>query len=57
MIQNGEEAVAFELKRGDNVLYFSNFFNFDLPESITLGETEHIFAVQADGTRIEATAK
>lgn len=50
-IRNGEEAVAFEVKRGSSLLYFSNFFAFEVPEGIDLA-TSSLFAVQADGTRI-----
>lgn len=49
-INNGEEAVAFEVTKGDRVLFFSNFLTFDIPSSITL-EGASIYAIQADGER------
>jgi len=57
IIQNGEEAVAFEVKRDNTLLFFSNFFKFDLPESVTWSGIEKVFAVQADGTRVEVKTK
>lgn len=50
-IQNGDEAVAFEIKRGDRLVYFANMYSFDVPMSIDLTTTQ-IYAVQADGTRV-----
>ncbi|MGL5785493.1 MAG: hypothetical protein ACRCX4_01535, partial [Bacteroidales bacterium] len=50
-VRNGEEAVAFEVKRGSSILYFSNFFTFEVPDGIDLA-TANLFAVQADGTRV-----
>lgn len=53
-ILNGEEAVAFEVReRNENgkILYFSNFFSFDVPTSISMTNAK-VFAVQADGKRI-----
>lgn len=49
-IHNGEEAVAFEVKQGSNLLYFSNFLSFEVPASISLDGAQ-VYAVQADGTR------
>lgn len=49
-IQNGDEAVAFEVKQGNKLLFFSNQFTFDVPVSIPL-ELAQIYAVQADGVR------
>ena len=57
MIQNGEEAVAFEIKRGSSLLYFSNFFIFDLPDSFSWESGDQVFAVQADGTRVAVKTK
>lgn len=57
MIQNGEEAVCFEIKKGNTLLFFSNFFSFDLPVPASLEETAHVYAVQADGERILVTPK
>lgn len=52
-ISNGDEAVAFELYLNDKLVYFSNHFNFTVPSSITLNDNVKVYAVQADGTRIE----
>lgn len=49
-ISNGEEAVAFEVKKGDRILFFSNFLSFEVPSSVAL-EGCGIYAVQADGKR------
>ena len=49
-IQNGDEAVAFEVKQGNKLLFFSNQLTFDVPVSIPL-ELAQIYAVQADGVR------
>ena len=55
-INGGDEAVAFEIRQGNRLLYFSNFLSFDVPASISLdGATVH--AVQADGIRRELIAK
>lgn len=55
-IANGAEAVAFELWQNNNRVYFSNFLNFVIPESITTtGLT--IKAVQSDGKRIDIPKK
>ena len=51
-VANGDEAVAFELRKNGKILYFSNFFNFAVPDGIDL-EGAGFYAVQADGTRIE----
>ena len=52
-ITNGDEAVAFELYLNNQLIYFSNHFNFTVPSSITLNDNVKVCAVQADGTRIE----
>lgn len=52
-ITNGEEAVAFEVYKGDELVYFANTFSFKVPTSISLNEYTKIYAVQADGERIE----
>lgn len=53
-IKNGEEAVAFEIRKGidgkGELLYFSNTFRFIVPSSISVSGIS-LFAVQADGTR------
>lgn len=51
-VNNGDEAVAFELRdAAGELLWFSNFLSFDVPSSI-LGKTEKIYAVQADGEKV-----
>lgn len=51
-ITNGEEAVAFEIRKGINgeLLYFANTFNFTVPASIAINGAS-LYAVQADGER------
>lgn len=55
-IADGSEAVAFEVKRNDKLLFFSNFFRFEVPQSIAVNDIK-VYAVQADGKRIEVTKK
>lgn len=55
-ISNGEQAVAFEVKRNGKLLYFSNSFTFDLPASISENDLK-LYAVQADGERKEMKKK
>lgn len=50
-ISNGDEAVAFELRKNDKLIYFSNFFDFEVPSEISLSGAS-LYAVQADGARI-----
>lgn len=53
-VTDGENAVAIEIRRDNSagpVVYFSNFLNFEIPQSISTGNCG-IYAVQADGTRI-----
>ena len=55
-IKNGSEAVAFELRQSSEtsrLIYFSNFVTMNVPNAIALSGTEKLYAVQADGTRIE----
>ena len=52
-VKDGDEAVAFELYKGDKLIYFSNKFNFTVPSSIIVDESVTVKAVQADGERIE----
>lgn len=52
-ISNGDEAVAFELYKDGKLMFFSNHFNFTVPSSIPLNDDMKVYAVQADGTRIE----
>lgn len=55
-ITNGDEAVAFELKKNTDLVYFSNFFTFKIPDSVpTTGLV--CYAVQADGKRIKMVQK
>ena len=55
-ISGGEEAVTFEIKRGSELLFFSNFVSFELPSSISLDGAE-VYAVQADGKRVLVSVK
>ena len=55
-IQNGNEAVAFEIKKGDVLIYFSNLISFDVPASINLDNAK-FYAVEADGVRIQMESK
>lgn len=50
-IKNGDEAVAFEIKNGSKIIFFSNSFEFEVPANVSLSGSS-IFAVQADGKRI-----
>ena len=50
-ISNGDEAIAFEVRKNGELLFFSNFFNFTVPSSIPLDKSTVIYAVQADGER------
>ena len=54
-VTNGENAVAFELRKGGadgELVYFFNRFSYTIPEGVDLTGTG-LFAVQADGKRIE----
>lgn len=55
-VSNGSEAVAFELRRGDTLLFFSNFYTFEVPAGVTIDGVK-LYAVQSDGKRIEAQKK
>lgn len=55
-VSGGKEAVAFEIKRGTELLFFSNFVSFDVPSSVSLDMTS-VYAVQADGKRILVSQK
>ncbi|MDO5571348.1 MAG: M60 family metallopeptidase [Bacteroidales bacterium] len=50
-VKNGSEAVAFELVIGSQLIYFSNMFEFTVPETVSTAGAV-LYAVQADGTRI-----
>jgi hypothetical protein len=47
-VSNGLEAVAFEIRKNNKIIYFSNMTSFDVPSSISL-EGATFYAVQADG--------
>lgn len=55
-ITDGDEAVAFEVRKDGQLLYFSNFFQFTVPSTISL-DGAAVYAVQADGKRIACTAR
>lgn len=55
-VSGGEEAVAFEIKIGTELVFFSNFLSFEAPSSVDLNAVQ-VYAVQADGKRIQATLK
>ncbi len=50
-IADGQEAVGFEIRRGNELLYFSTFFEFAVPDEVPLDNIT-VQAVQSDGTRI-----
>ena len=55
-VNNGDEAVAFELRESGSdsrLLWFSNFFKFTVPEGISGIDNASFYAVQADGERKE----
>lgn len=53
-VKNGNNAVAFELKKSDKVIWFSNRFNFTPHQAVNIDGAE-LYAVQADGQRIKVT--
>ena len=58
-VENGENAVAFELRKNSaegELVYFFNMFSYDIPAGVELGNTK-LYAVQADGKRIEIPVK
>ncbi|MEG2855725.1 MAG: carbohydrate-binding protein, partial [Bacteroides sp.] len=55
-ISGGDESVAFEIKRGAELLFFSNFLSFEVPSQISL-DVIQVYAVQADGKRVQAILK
>ena len=55
-VQNGEQALAFEIKENDNLKYFGTSFQFEVPNTISPDRVK-LYAVQADGVRIEMTRK
>ncbi len=52
-IKDGEEAVAFEVRENGVLRYFSNFLRFTLPDGVWKESGMQVYAVQADGKRIE----
>lgn len=55
-INNGTQAVAFEIRKDNangELLYFFNFLSYSIPPTVTINETTKFYAVQADGKRIE----
>lgn len=53
-ITDGDEAVAFEWRKDNRVIYFGNSFEFEVPSNISVDGAK-LYAVQADGERIEVT--
>ena len=51
-ISNGDEAVCFEVRDGDKVIFFSNKFTFTLPNG-WWNDNCKVFAVQSNGSVIE----
>lgn len=55
-INNGTQAVAFEIRKDNangELLYFFNFLSYSIPPTVIIDETTKFYAVQADGKRIE----
>lgn len=55
VVTNGENAVAFELRKGSatgELLYFFNMYRYDIPKGVDLADAK-LYAVQADGVRVE----
>lgn len=58
-VKNGENAVAFELRRGTadgELIYFFNMYGYDIPGKIDLADAK-LYAVQADGKRVEVPVR
>ena len=58
-VENGENAVAFELRKNSaegELVYFFNMFSYDIPTGVDLTNAQ-LYAVQADGKRIEIRKK
>lgn len=54
-VNNGTQAVAFEVRKGNEngeLLYFFNFLSYTLPQTVLVDGIK-FYAVQADGKRIE----
>lgn len=55
-VNNGTQAVAFEVRKDNEngeLLYFFNFLSYSIPSAVVIDETTKFYAVQADGKRIE----
>ncbi len=55
-VNNGTQAVAFEVRKDNEngeLLYFFNFLSYSIPSTVVIDETTKFYAVQADGKRIE----
>lgn len=55
-IQNGDEAIGFEVKENDELKFFSNKLSFNV-NNIVWSNNLKVYAVQADGVRKELTSK
>lgn len=51
-ITDGDEAVAFEVYSEGKLVYFSTFFNFELPDNLA-GKAIGLKAVSSDGKRVD----
>lgn len=59
-VNNGTQAVAFEIRKDNEngeLLDFFNFLSYSIPTTITIDATTKFYAVQADGKRIEMKAE
>lgn len=55
-VNNGTQAVAFEIRKDDEngeLLYFFNYLSYSIPPTVVINGTTKFYAVQADGKRIE----
>lgn len=55
-VNNGTQAVAFEIRKDNEngeLLYFFNFLSYSIPSTVVIDGTTKFYAVQADGKRIE----
>lgn len=58
-VNNGTQAVAFEVRKGNEngeLLYFFNFLSYTLPQTVLVDGIK-FYAVQADGKRVEMKAE
>lgn len=56
-VNNGSQAVAFEVYTNNKLVYFFNFLSYSIPTNVKIDETTKFYAVQADGKRIEMKAE